>query len=537
MGIQDPLNIAPSGVAVPVWMGNAGKPIQILIVNPDVSNTIAVGYRPNITLNAPNVVPLGPGQSVVMDGTNTIYVIGPVGTAPTILIPGGTSFFQPTTLNNIGGIQAFVQNTAPPGPHPVNSIWFQPTPGALFTWNGTVWVQQEFNANELITAGTIVATLIAAGTVVAGIVNGTTITGAQIIADGTSGQLLAYTGSPALHNLIAAITGADGNDTPGNQFFKGVGSYGATSGTAAYLTVDTSGQPWLVFRTGRPNENNFGNLQEVVRNSGAVNEQLIIHLQPPTISGQTDYPYIEIQSESKDGTIQPTGILAFSAEGTIAYWYIDGIHIPKKLWGTGGTLTIGDNVDLSGKVLSDYQVASPNITGYPILTQTANPDNTASGTSFSKLSSVWSVPANDANVGTAYRIKGYGFGFVQNTVMTLHINGFGAVLATLPIGAVAFPNAGQGFDFDFEAIVRIAITGVSGQASGSLSANFSVDSSNIAGGSGSQGSFGANRNAEGNPQTINTTINQNITVQASFSSVVAGQFIECTFDTFERLGP
>jgi hypothetical protein len=73
-----------------------------------------------------------------------------------------------------------------------------------------------------IASGTITAGLLAASIVKAGIVDGTSITGATIIADGTSGEVLTYSGTPAAGNLITSISGASGTDSLGNSFAKGI---------------------------------------------------------------------------------------------------------------------------------------------------------------------------------------------------------------------------------------------------------------------------------------------------------------------------
>lgn len=87
----------------------------------------------------------------------------------------------------------------------------------------------------LINAGTITAALLAAGIVVAGIVDGTTITGATIVADGTSGEILVYSGTPAKGNLIASVSGSSGTDSHGNSFVEGVGVYDESTGAIAQL--------------------------------------------------------------------------------------------------------------------------------------------------------------------------------------------------------------------------------------------------------------------------------------------------------------
>jgi hypothetical protein len=73
-----------------------------------------------------------------------------------------------------------------------------------------------------IAAGTITAGLLAASIVVAGIVNGTTITGATLVADGSSGEVLVYSGTPAAGNLIGSWSGASGTDVSGNSYPQGL---------------------------------------------------------------------------------------------------------------------------------------------------------------------------------------------------------------------------------------------------------------------------------------------------------------------------
>lgn len=328
----DPVNIAPSGVAVAVWMGSKGT--SVLIVNPDTIHTIYIGYQPTIAIGATNTIPLGPGQSVVMDGSRTIYVIGAEGTAATIIIPGGTSFFQPTTLANIGGIACFVQNTQPIGSSfPVNSIWFNESTQSLYTWNGSTWAQQQFNADELITAGTIVASLIAAGTIVAGIVNGTTITGATIVADGTSGQILVYTGTPALGNLLASVSGTSGTDAYGNTYQAGVTIY---SGTAyAELHVNASvDAPALDMPTGAGSEAEHGSFYTNVGNPNAVNEEINTWLVGPGSTFDNKQAAVALTSSAKNGSTGAAGELIFftPTETVIALWNALGLTVNVGLY-------------------------------------------------------------------------------------------------------------------------------------------------------------------------------------------------------------
>lgn len=117
--------------------------------------------------------------------------------------------------------------------------------------SGTITATQI--ASETITASqiasnTITASQIESGIVLAGVVNGTTIEGAQFIAYGSSGEILIYSGTPALGNLIASFSGAAGTDTPGNSYSKGFnfGVWSSTTGDPEnHFGIDASGNLYV----------------------------------------------------------------------------------------------------------------------------------------------------------------------------------------------------------------------------------------------------------------------------------------------------
>jgi hypothetical protein len=181
------------------------------------------------------------------------------------------------TSRQLGGIITTVSATAPASPL-ANDLWINTAAGnAIEQYNGTAWVLYQFGSGSIaansiaaaqITANTITASQIAAGTitatqiaantitaakiaantitatqiaastitasnmaagvVIAGVVNGTVITGATIIADGTSGEILVYSGTPALGNLIGSWSGSSGSDTPGNLYPIGLRAQAVT---------------------------------------------------------------------------------------------------------------------------------------------------------------------------------------------------------------------------------------------------------------------------------------------------------------------
>jgi hypothetical protein len=89
-------------------------------------------------------------------------------------------------------------------------------------WGAGVWTPVTWTASSVIAASSITASLIAAGTIIAGAVDGTTITGATLIADGSSGEILVYSGTPATGNLIGSWSGAAGTDGHSNSYPAGL---------------------------------------------------------------------------------------------------------------------------------------------------------------------------------------------------------------------------------------------------------------------------------------------------------------------------
>jgi hypothetical protein len=163
------------------------------------------------------------------------------------ITPGQVDF----TASDIGGVTTSVGFSQPSSPA-AGDLWFNGNQGfALTTWNGSNWVPFQFGTQSIaagsvtaaliaantitaaqiaagtitaaqIAAGTITAEQIAAGIVLAGVVDGTTIEGGQFIAFGTSGEILVYSGTPALGNLIGSWSAAAGADGQGNPYPAGL---------------------------------------------------------------------------------------------------------------------------------------------------------------------------------------------------------------------------------------------------------------------------------------------------------------------------
>jgi hypothetical protein len=93
----EPLRLLMTGTPIPIWMGTQNSP-PLMLYNFDPSNNIYAGYQPNIAINGPNTQLLPPNFGLTMDGTRTIYVIGPKASGPLQVTPGGAHPFQLTSV-------------------------------------------------------------------------------------------------------------------------------------------------------------------------------------------------------------------------------------------------------------------------------------------------------------------------------------------------------------------------------------------------------------------------------------------------------
>jgi hypothetical protein len=199
------------------------------------------------------------------------------------------------TAASIGGVNTYVQGTAPSGSINAGSLWIDTSAGnALYQYESGSWSLYQFGTGSIaansisatqiaantitasqiaagaistaelaagavtaakitsntitatqIAANTITASQLAAGIVYAGIVNSTTISTATINASTFNGPEMIinqygaffYSSTPAAGNLIATITGTGGTDTEGNAYLAGNTTY--YDGTLAIQTYIT----------------------------------------------------------------------------------------------------------------------------------------------------------------------------------------------------------------------------------------------------------------------------------------------------------
>lgn len=187
----------------------------------------------------------------------------------------------------------------------------------------------------------------------------------------------------------------------------------------------------------------------------------------------------------------------------------------------------GNVVNLNGNYAGSIPVTQTTYTGY-----------TCNTTGFTKFSYPYVIPANDANYGTVYRIKGFGNGWQDNNAIEFEVYGWGTSLCTLGIGAVAFPSGGINITLMYEAMILVYNIGTSGAVYASMTASISEASGNVgAAPSGAQMSTTGTQNTSNSSTAVDTTAASNLFVRASVSSTGDSIAVYSICSTFERLGP
>lgn len=237
------------------------------------------------------------------------------------------------TARALNGITTTIAASPPASPK-AGDIWINSASGnQLEQYNGSAFVPIAWNAASVISASTITAALIAANTITAGqiaantitaaqlaagivyagIVDATTITGATFVATGSSGEILAYTGTPALGNLLATVSGANGTDAQGNAIKAGLAIY---DGVGGFIQVTESGNVGIInFAPGTATHiTKDANILGAVVNPAAANEYEALQVQSGAAGGH-NVTTVQLLSDSADGTL--TGVIKMFYENTV----------------------------------------------------------------------------------------------------------------------------------------------------------------------------------------------------------------------------
>ena len=228
-----------------------------------------------------NTIPEAPWESGFAPGTAVSGQVpgSPVSASQSSSISGAQIAESAITLFSLaqevlsfqfGGILSNINSIAPSAPH-VGDLWFDSSNGfQIKRWDGSSWVPVTFDGDNILGAGTITAGLIganaviagniaanavtatqlAAGIVYAGIVDGTTISGAQFVAHGSTGEILVYTSTPTSGNLIGSWSANAGTDSFSNSYNAGVWVYDAGGNSIGLVPGGASVASQLALSTG-----------------------------------------------------------------------------------------------------------------------------------------------------------------------------------------------------------------------------------------------------------------------------------------------
>lgn len=471
----------------------------VYLYNNDASQTIYLTDNPVGNPASVDAIPLGPLTGVSLDGSSDVYafMLTPGTSAILSLIPGGSSFFQPASLAAIGGASVFIQASTPTGIIPNGSIWLKTSSGtviAFSTWNGSSWVQQSFNATDLLTAGTIIANLIAAGTVIAGIVDGTTINAATF--KGTNWQEDNNGGvyyDVTTGDLFASVSSQIFTDSFGNHVTYGFAAYDYPGGIAVnmesgainFLTL--VGSTWTTFASIWADASGDVTINNNTIVSGTITPQqnftngfAINSATPPPVAANQCATYTDTNA---------TAMVIQTGSGLVGY-------IPAVQADTG-TRTLG------------------NSTTAVAITRT------------------WNIPANDAYVsgtlGTIYEIIANYTGTVESATTIqfgIMLDGVFSDIAPVTPGFTAGNNIVGGLRLTLE----ITATGTSGSVSYVMDGTMQ-DSSTTR-------TPAASMTICGFPGavTFDTTVTHNIAVGAKFSATVTGQTLSGIGSKYIRYG-
>jgi hypothetical protein len=271
-----------------------------------------------------------------------VTYIPKVGTAVTVMFVGGDPA-RPVWSGNfaVAGTPPVVIGSGTPtaAGTQVGEIYYDSANGMkTWEWNGTEWIEYQIGTGGIVSGVGLTEPAITGGT----------ITGSQFIATGTSGEILAYTGDPALGNLLTSVSGANGTDPKGNPYLDGVTVYSGKAHLQASVNA-ADAAPAIGLVTGAGSEYGTAALYTWPPNEGAADESIITWLQGPSSTVDHASAAVVLQSTAKDSSSAAYGGLLFNG-GTVATWDTAGFHVSGTLHGNSGTLTVADVIQVDSDV-------------------------------------------------------------------------------------------------------------------------------------------------------------------------------------------
>lgn len=162
--------------------------------------------------------------------------------------------------------------------------------------------------------------------------------------------------------------------------------------------------------------------------------------------------------------------------------------------------------------------------------------HTANTASYLDLSSVYQVPASDAQAGTAYRLTVFGNGTWGSTqqALTLTCELAGTAIGTAPAIASTALSASAAFDFEVQVKLICVSTGSSGTWIASITGNVNETANALLPGTAADNTIsfsGCTHTAV----TQDTTVANNFSVQAKWASTTGSPTLTCRGTLFEKV--
>jgi hypothetical protein len=232
-----------------VYNPNTGQYQHAGTVDPVSGNVVplVVATPESTAVVTPTLVTVNTGgatSTVGLQGDGTVTQVDTGGSAPgvpdTPLVTGTVQGINVTWDGLLGGVaplssfqyvQFHLSTVSGFTPSSATLLHTQPGQSAIAVTGLTVGTTYYAKLVAVSTSGALSAASAqasaVAGATVPGVVDSTVITGATFVADGTSGEFLAYSGAPALGNLIMSYAASSGSDSYGNSWQEGLWVYGS----------------------------------------------------------------------------------------------------------------------------------------------------------------------------------------------------------------------------------------------------------------------------------------------------------------------
>lgn len=334
--------------------------------------------------------------------------------------------------------------------------------------------------------------------------------------------------TPSLGNPpVISITQPGATQDPYGNTIKAGAFFGDTNPARTdYILIAPGSPPVFDIGTGDAAEGAPAQIVGGIQ-GGGTSRQLELSLLSPGVTGggATASARINLMSPSPDGTQNATGSLTSTdgAGSSSAYNAEPGQTVTTAA-SVSGTSTLTQTPAPGGFTLTD----DTGFSGTIPVTQSDVTQLTAAAASFTRITTAWPVPANNANTGTCYRLAGRGSGTQAATTavsLLFDVTAFGVTLAQVSFPAT-FAAARAGFVFNFVADVTVRVTGAA--------ATIDVDLVVFARQSGTSAATFQNTTQTSTVAVTNAA--ETVSVAAEWSSVTNAPTLTCNGSTFERIG-